>query len=233
MFSRKPGHYWSTTEAKSALKNHNLQKLRQIDKEIVRETKRKVREMLEQKKNDPQFLNRLTSDKDCTKLDKNKLGGILGSMGYDFDPTQLDILMFYVDPYHQGAVQPRQVEKAAQKAHQLNDNVTEDLQGNYSVSRVSSGTSLRSNNSNLSQRSTATQQRVENLATLLKEKTRNGMIPEEDFKSIVKNQMPHLHQNDIDQLVSEAVSRSQNCPIVQPEPFLSRIGQLNAANEVD
>ncbi len=177
-------------------RNRNLEKLRSIEKDHIHETKAILKRILATNKNIGQVFaghGRL--------INKEQFGRITRELGFSLNPEQLEVVLYYIDPTHQGTVTIDKINRAIQNPSRLDDTVSQDLASRRSPSSAST---------NLSVSSAGTGLRVERLKEELKKRCLDGKIQEEDFREVVRSQMPYLETTDIDRMVDDALSHKES-----------------------
>lgn len=176
-------------------RNRNLEKVRSMDKDHIRETKAVLRRILATNSN----LGRALAGQ-SRAIDKERFGQIARELGFSLDPDQLEVIMYYIDPSHQGTVTVDKISSAIQHPTRLDDSVSRDLESRRSPLSAST---------HLSESSAGTGLRVERLKAELRRRCVGGKIQEEDFRDAVRSQMPHLGAGEIDRMVDDALSHKE------------------------
>lgn len=129
---------------------------------------------------------------------------VLGQLGHKVTDNQIDVMMFYLNPYHDGKISKSNIEKATRNIDRFeNDRVTADLRDGVSVASSQLG-SLPSVGSRFE---------IDHLARVknrLQEIAVNGKVREDDFRKVVCSELDQLPQEQLDLVVQQAFKVTNN-----------------------
>lgn len=200
------------------LKNLNLNRLRQYDKEAVRETKHILKNLLVQNMGKPSVLANLSEKK---SLDRPELKNALQQLGHNLTEDQVDIMMYYINPYHGGKITKDNINKAAGHLQRFDDNVTTDLRDGVSVasSRLGSVASYRS--------AASVNKQVEKVKKELEDKALQGVVSETEFRDVITREFPLLRNDQLDTIVHESAKKPNKPEKIYDEVIPKQVMENN------
>ena len=172
-----------------------------MDKEEVRRTKKFLKCVLEANSTNPKILKSFPGGR---SLGMQDLREVLGQLGHKVTDNQIDVMMFYLNPYHDGKISKSNIEKATRNIDRFeNDRVTADLRDGVSVVSSQLG-SLPSVGSRFE---------IDQLARVkdsLQEIAVNGKVREDDFRKVVCSELDQLPKEQLDLVVQQAFKVTNN-----------------------
>lgn len=201
-----------TPAVKAHLKNLNLNKLKALDKEEVRRTKGFLRAVLQANSTNPELLKNFPKGR---SLKVDDLREVLGQLGHRVTDDQLNVMMYYINPYNDGKVSRSNIEQATRHVDRLaSDQVTADLRDGVSVasSVLGSAPSLRSK---------VETEQLERVKRNLEGLAVKGKVREEDFRRVISTELDNLPEEQIDFVIEQA-SKVPNNPSKIFDKFLPR-----------
>ena len=186
---------------KTHLKNLNLNRIRNFDKEEVRQTKHLLKKLLSDNLGKSSVLKGLSEKRSLAKED---LKGAMQNLGHPLNENQLDIMMYYINPYHAGKISKDNINKAAGNLQRFDDNVTTDMRDGVSVasSQLGSVASFKSTASIKNQ--------IDRVKDQLIQKSTKGVIFEPEFRDIISKEFPLLTPNQLDEIVQDSAKVPNN-----------------------
>ena len=221
---------WRVPEIKSTIKNLNLERMRGVDIETIRQTKEQIKLFLESLKRDPSLYSSVNQNE---VLDKTRLYALSSKYGHKLSNQQLDILMYYIKPDNDGQVTSSQLIRAADRPERLEDSVTADLRDGI---RSVTGSSVLSNFSDVEIPAAQLGNQYSKMGKLKQEMDKalvNGTIKEDDFRVLIQNNLPFLSRSEVDQIIQDAYS-IQRIGFNDPKlAVLNNLYKKSTANQVE
>lgn len=190
---------WTTPGIKAHLKRFNLERLRSLDKDEVKKSKNLLKKVLAENAGN---FNALKANAKSKSFSRQELAAALSDLGYKgVTEDQVDVMMYYINPYHQGKVSKANIDRAVGRLEHLGDGVTADLRDGVSVASSQLGSMPSMFESSHSGSIDTIKRRLNEI------KSSNGTVLEKDFRLVIAEELPHLQTDTIDQIVSESMKK--------------------------
>ena len=211
-----------------SFKNANLEKLKNIGKDKINETKSILKRIISTNKNLKGIIahqNRI--------ITRERLGEITQELGYSLNRDQVEVMMYYIDPHHHGHITIDKIDAAVRHPGRLEDTISRDIDGTYTINSNSESSRKHNTNNNRSECSVGTNDRVKILKDELVNRARNGRIREGEFREVVHRMMPHLQTSDVDMIIEEATlgNAHNKRGVVSADNIVDRLYKKNAQRE--